>query len=262
MYATSKDLGIFCPDDSILFTDGSWEDSAPAGDKLMGCHKLRAGGAVVVMNSDGSYHGYYTVINESQEEYISAFDMELMMMIVAHTMRNGKKNQIYSDCTSAIKVMLDGVWGWKSSKGGLLRSTAAKFKDVTDIKHISAHPERGINKNRMDLWSDLDKGIYLADLLAGGNFKKFAEMAKSEPIYITEQKIKMMCVRITGYGLYMKGIGYFLGNLKELADAERMKNYLRCLEVLIVVHHTPRDTGLVPPLSWLRVSVGIMGKVL
>jgi hypothetical protein len=226
LYPTIKDLGIFCPDNSILFTDGSWEDMAPAGDKLMGCHKFRAGGAVVVMDRDGSYRGYYTVINESQEEYITAFDMELMMLIVAHTMRNGKKNQIFSDCTSAIRVILDGFWGWKSSKGGLLRSAAANLKDVTDIKHVSAHPERGINKDRMDLWSAQDKGIYLADLLAGGNYRKFADLAKSEPIYITEQRIKMMCVRIAGYGLYMKGKGYFLGNLKELADAERMKSYL------------------------------------
>jgi len=225
-YSLEKDLGIHCPDRSILFTDGSWEDMAPAGDRLMGVHNYRAGGAVVILGADGRYKGYYTVLSEGQEEYIKAFDMELMMLIVAHTMRKGNKSHIYSDCESAIKVMRDGKWGWKSSKGSLLRSAAAKFKDVTDISHISAHPERGVNKDRRDLWTVQEKGIYLADLLAGGKFQEFADMSQSEPILITEQRIKLMCVKIAGYGLVLEGKGFFHGSLKELAESERMKTYL------------------------------------
>jgi hypothetical protein len=221
-----KDLGIHCPANSILFTDGSWEDRAPAGDRLMGVHNYRAGGAVVILGADGRYKGYYTVLSEGQEEYIKAFDMELMMLIVAHMMSNGNKNQIYSDCESAIKVMRDGKWGWKSSKGSLLRSAAARLVNVADITHISAHPERGVNKDRKDLWTAQDKGIYLADLLAGGKFQEFADMTQSEPILITEQRIKLMCVKIAGYGLVLEGKGFFLGSLKELADSVRMKTYL------------------------------------
>jgi hypothetical protein len=79
-----------CTEGSIIFTDGSWDDKAKAGDKLMGYHNYRAGGAVVFMDKEGKYHGYYTIITSKQEMFLSAFEMELMMLILAHSMRGGE----------------------------------------------------------------------------------------------------------------------------------------------------------------------------
>jgi hypothetical protein len=218
-----------CTEGSIIFTDGSWDDKAKAGDKLMGYHNYRAGGAVVFMDKEGKYHGYYTIITSKQEMFLSAFEMELMMLILAHSMRGGGTNQIHSDCESAIKVMKDGVWGWNSSKGGLLRAAAANLEG-TNISHIAAHPERGVNKDKRHLWSAQEKGIYLADLLAGGKLQEFTELAQSEPIFICERKITNLCFKIAGYGLYLEKKGFpasfFIGDLKEFADWSKMQRYL------------------------------------
>lgn len=210
---------------STLYTDGSWENKAGFGSRIMGCDTYRAGGAIVERLANGKYVGYYTVIESGQEELISAFDMELMMLLVAHIMRC-ESSIILSDCKSAIQVMIDGVGGWNSAKGGLLRAAAAKIGGAVNITHTPAHPERGINKDKRHLWTADENGIYLADLLAGGKFSEFTYLTGQEPIHIPEIDITRACVRLAGYGFNIPQVGYYLGTIKELEDKFRQENYL------------------------------------
>jgi hypothetical protein len=171
--------------------------------------------------------------------FLSAFDMELMMLLLAIDMRTSNQT-IRSDCTSAIKVTKDGIWGWNSAKGNVLRAAAAKLKGITDITHIDAHPERLKDRNCWAKWTEDERGIYLADLLAGGNHERFWQLTNTAPILVESSDILKMCADRAGYCLYWdngKGATPFCGSLSELTDHVNLLNYTKEREA----HHDKNE---------------------
>lgn len=208
---------------STLYTDGSWMDSSSMGSKLIGRNTFRAGGSLVERTPNGKWIGYYTIC--SQGEFISAFDMELMMLILAGLMRDNPDDIIRSDCKSAIEVATKGQWGWKSSNNSLLRAAAAK-NPLPNILYLEAHPERKLGALNWNSWSIDQQGIYLADLLAGGELKEFWEKTNTEPTELMEDYILDLMVKIAGYGLYKESNIPYLGTISDLIDKTDIESYL------------------------------------
>jgi hypothetical protein len=222
---------------STFYTDGSWANIASLGNQFIGNNCFRAGGAVVEKKADGSWVGYATTCDQGM--FLSAFDMELMMLLFAIDMRTSNQT-IRSDCTSAIKVTKDGIWGWNSAKGNVLRAAAAKLKGITDIMHIDAHPERLKDRNCWAKWTEDERGIYLADLLAGGNHERFWQLTNTVPIMVESSDILKMCADRAGYCLYWdngKGATPFCGSLSELTDHVNLLNYTKEREA----HHDKNE---------------------
>jgi hypothetical protein len=232
-------LNIKAEQGSTLFTDGSWANTASLGNQFIGNNNFRAGGAVVERRADGTWAGYYTTSDQGM--YISAFDMELMMLLVAIDMRTDNQ-VIRSDCKSAIDVAKDGIWGWKGKCGNVLRAAAARLKNITNITHIAAHPERIKDRNCWEKWTEDERGIYLADLLAGGNCRKFWELTNTAPILLSSTDILKMCAVTAGYCLYWdngNGPEPFFGSLSELVDHQNLIKYTKEREA----HHEKNEVG-------------------
>jgi hypothetical protein len=92
-------------------------------------------------------------------EVDSAFEVELIALIIAIAMYKGSPMTIYSDCKSALSI-LNGknrgsffgiLGGWRKSENCILEK-------------VRAHPEK---HKKPDDWDYTDKGIWAADQIAG-----------------------------------------------------------------------------------------------
>jgi hypothetical protein len=107
-----------------------------------------------------------------------------------------------------------------------LRAAAAKLNGIGNVEHISAHPERLKDGRNWHSWTTNEKGIYLADLLAGGDFRSFFEITKgSDAILIPEGNITESCARLAGYALYHNNRP-FLGTPQALRDKHNIHKYI------------------------------------
>ena len=92
-------------------------------------------------------------------ELESAFEAELILLLIAVDMARGKDVIIHSDCKSALALVNSQI------KGGFVNICSGWKKPLgCELSKVRAHPERYKNP---EVWSDEDKGIWIADQVAG-----------------------------------------------------------------------------------------------
>jgi hypothetical protein len=95
--------------------------------------EIKAGGAIVLHTN----RGLLTVKVTMDVDIRSAFDAEVISLLIAHEMSGGKDVTIWSDCNSAIKCLNGGGLGSYSQ----LLAGWKKAGNVS-FQKVRAHPER------------------------------------------------------------------------------------------------------------------------
>ena len=90
----------------------------------------------------------------------SAYDAEVISLLVAHEIAGDRPIDIWSDCEAAMKRL-------RSRNLGALSQCLGGWKRKPNIRFmkVRAHPE---DRLPHDLWSAEERGNYLADRTAGG----------------------------------------------------------------------------------------------
>ena len=115
---------------------------------------------------------WYPIFVELDIEVDSAFDVELMSLLVAIIIAGEKDVKIFTDCKSAIGVVTGGNRG---NYAGLLAGW--KVPKSCQIVKVKAHPER---LRKPEGWSKEDKGIWIADQVAGRTIRGLRKVRISE----------------------------------------------------------------------------------
>ena len=98
---------------------------------------------------------------EMDFELESAFEAEVISLMTAIDKVRDRDVVIYSDCKSALSLLNSQM------RGAFLNVASGWRKPVgTVLKKVRAHPERF---KKPEEWKDSDKGIWLADQVAGGS---------------------------------------------------------------------------------------------
>ena len=151
-----------------IYTDGSWSESATAREYLAGRSTVVTGGAVV-LRKEGRW---FPIFVEIDFDIDSAFDAELISLLIAVSMAGDKKVTIYTDCKSAMGVITGG------EKGNFLSLLSNwKVPSSCTIEKIKAHPER---MKTLETWTRGDKGIWMADQIAGRAIRGIKKALASE----------------------------------------------------------------------------------
>ncbi len=138
------------------YTDGSWKTEHTVSSFLLGCGKPTTAGAIVLK----TLRGMLTIKVNMDIEVKGAFESEVVSLLIAHELSNGRSTTIWSDCEAAIKALT-------GDKKGALDQVIAGWKKKQNIKFkkVLAHPER---RKKESNWTDQEKGNFLADQIAGG----------------------------------------------------------------------------------------------
>ena len=146
-----KDLRILS-----IYTDGSWSRQDTISSLLLGNGKVNTAGAIAVHTNRGMILVRITMDVLSG----SAYDAEVISLLIAHEIAGDRSIDIWSDCEAAMKRLRSRNLGALSQcLSGWRRNTNVQFKKVR------AHPE---DRLPYDLWSPEEGGNYLADRVAGG----------------------------------------------------------------------------------------------
>jgi hypothetical protein len=90
----------------------------------------------------------------------SAYDAELISLLIAHEVAGSRTVTVWSDCEAAMKRLNSKYLGPLSQC-----LSGWKRKPHVSFKKVRAHPEARLPP---DLWSTEERGNYLADRVAGG----------------------------------------------------------------------------------------------
>ncbi len=138
----------------------------------------------------------------------SAFEVELISLIIAITLYKGSPITIYSDCKSALSI-LNGrhrgsffgiLGGWRKSENCILEK-------------VRAHPERF---KKPEEWDCCDRGIWAADQIAGDIFSPAFTIKASDWLKLISYSSKAIVVDKAGLP-FIKDISRRWG--KHLVDA-------------------------------------------
>jgi len=151
-----------------MYTDGSWTKTYSLPSLLLNSGTVVAGGAIVLHTS----RGLLSIKVDIDVEVKSAFDVEVISLLIAHEMAEGRRLNIWSDCSSAIKCLNGGGLGAYSQ----LLSGWAKSKDISLCK-VKAHPELRLPASE---WSKEEQGNFLADKIAGGMVAPYLTISAKE----------------------------------------------------------------------------------
>jgi hypothetical protein len=94
-----------------IYTDGSWKESGSLRDHLSGRRVVEAGGAVVLCKGDK----YLCIHIEIDLDNDSAFEIEMISLLVAMDIAAGADVTIFSDCKSALSLFWRVITGVRSS---------------------------------------------------------------------------------------------------------------------------------------------------
>jgi len=139
-----------------VYTDGSWKEKVTTRSFLSGEKETTTGGAVVLRKGEK----FLLIHIEMDIELESAFEAEMISLLTAVDIVRDREATIYSDCKSALSLLNNQM------RGAFLNITSGWKKPVgTVLKKVRAHPER---YKKPEDWNGNDKGIWLADQVAGG----------------------------------------------------------------------------------------------
>jgi hypothetical protein len=160
-----------------IFTDGSFRRTGTTADQLMGTSNPHCQSSIVKRNRNGVYS--YIAITNDNIKHGSAYTTELIAQIIALWYTNGEVN---TDCEAAIKALRKP----KAASHPLIQ--LAPKNQATRLTHVEAHPE--LVKAAAD-YTPKDKGIFLADMIAGGDLGK-ADMLFDESASLIVSDIQII----------------------------------------------------------------------
>ena len=115
-----------------MYTDGSWSIKNTLSTLLLGNGAVDTAGAIAVLTSRG------TILIKIKMDIAcgSAYETEVMSLLIAHSIAKGRKLTIWSDCEAAMK-RLNG-----RHLGSLAQALKGWKRDPNIVfKKVKAHPE-------------------------------------------------------------------------------------------------------------------------
>jgi hypothetical protein len=169
-----------------MYTDGSWARSHSLHSLLLNQGVVKTGGASVIHTN----RGLLTVKISMDVDVKSAFDAEVVSLLIAHEIAGNREVAIWSDCNSAIKCLNGGGLGSYSQ----LLSGWKKSKNSTFNK-VKAHPEMRLPAAE---WSREEQGNFLADKVAGDTIPPMITISASEWLLWIGSKSKIIIADALG----------------------------------------------------------------
>jgi hypothetical protein len=90
-----------------VYTDGSWAKQHTLSSLLLNTSKIKSAGAIVLHST----RGLFTIKVEMDIPIGSAYDAEVVSLLLAHEMSYKRSVEIWSDCNFAIKCLNGGGFG-------------------------------------------------------------------------------------------------------------------------------------------------------
>ncbi len=163
-----------------IYTDGSRSIKHTLASFLLDCGEVSTAGAMVIHTN----RGMITVKVNMDLDSVSAFEPEVLSLLLAHEISRGRKVNIWTDCQAAIKTLNGGGLGaLKYSLSGWRKDNSVAFNKV------AAHPER---KKDIEEWLPEERGNYLADQIAGGHIAPMFSINASEWIAKIAESTKIV----------------------------------------------------------------------
>ena len=134
--------------------------------------------------------GLFTIKIDLDVDTKSAFDAEVISLLLAHEMSSSRRINIWSDCSSAIKCLNGGGLGAYSQ----LLSGWTKRDNVNFCK-VKAHPERRLPASE---WNKEEQGIFLADSVASGTVTPMLTISAKEWLQWIGSKSPIMLTDASG----------------------------------------------------------------
>ena len=141
-----------------VFTDGSFRRTGTTMQHLLSTMNTHCQSSIVKQDASGNYS--YIAITNDTIRHNSSYTTELIAQLIALCYSNGT---VHTDCLSAIKAVER-----LSAKGHPLLQLAPTNQHQR-LLHVPAHPE--LVKAAAN-YTPKDKGIFLADAVAGGQLDK------------------------------------------------------------------------------------------
>ena len=129
--------------------------NTPFSSFLLNSGEVSTAGAFVLQTN----RGMVTIKVVMDLDTTSAFEPEVLSLLIAHEIARDKKVDIWTDCQAAIKTLNGGNLGPLSyTLSGWTKARSVSFKKV------SAHPEK---RKEISEWLPEERGNFLADQIAG-----------------------------------------------------------------------------------------------
>jgi hypothetical protein len=166
-----------------------------------------AGGAIIVEEEGG----YYSPIRvEMDLEVDSAFPVETIALLGACELGRclGGEISIHTDCKGAMAAVRKRNRGFKRIMGEF------RLPDNISVNKIQAHPER-----RSGDWNNGEKGIFLADYVAGGEGGNIPIFKSTDILEGVAERSKVTIIDDCGVP--------FVGDIKRRSSKRRMERYFK-----------------------------------
>jgi hypothetical protein len=209
-----------------IFSDGSLKLEQNLEQLILSERVGTAAAAVVTFENDGKFRAIRTVC--SANEYESAYAVEMVALITAELVvhcRGGGKSVINSDCASALRAVVetDHVVPGGSFYLKLLAQFFAKGDPNLTFMKVKAHPERikGLQKKN---WDDKQKGIYMADRVAGEDYQKFV-VEGGTLVTVTDTLVRKLAGTVARYFLSIDGILPIVSDVRRFEERALEEEY-------------------------------------
>ena len=150
---------------------------------LLGDSHTEAGGAIVLRQGEK----FFLIRVEMDLQLESAFEAEMISLLIAIDIVRDREVTIFSDCKSALSL-LNG-----KHRGAFLNILSGWRRPLNAVlEKVRAHPERF---KELKEWKAADKGIWMADQVAGGSLTTEKTLKASSWIRRVSYSSKAVIVR-------------------------------------------------------------------
>ena len=163
-----------------IYTDGSRAVNHTYSSFLLGTSRVTTAGAIVLHTN----RGLFPIKVEMDIESTSAYDPELVSLLIAQEIAGDRLVTAWSDCSAAIKCVISGNLGrYAQVLSGWKRNRNIK------ICKVDAHPEHRKVPNE---WTVEEKGNFIADRVAGGAVEARLTIKASKWLRFIESRSKII----------------------------------------------------------------------
>ena len=159
----------------------------------------------------------------------SAFPLELLAIVAGLRLAQdfAGRRKIITDCESALKLINSpeklNYWSNKANVA-LVKASIALGGAESSVEHAHSHPESRLHKTR---WTQNDKGNFIADMVAAGDYASLFEYNQLEIIESTTFDIITELASIQTWFIASDEGVINLSPLIELAQASEAKLYMK-----------------------------------